>query len=228
MKQRQTRRRNLHRCLCSLLLLPSLATAAAAAKPEAGNPGNYCPAAKIQRIMAEELTASLDLILESQALSGDKNRLRKISTLQSAGTTLQLAASRGAAARITVLMDAILQAKPSEDYQQMLSWFPLLKTAMQALPGDDDAVNRANEAIAHAEAIMDGSETGSPLRRLRQARHFLACDDLDIPLQKAMTAQGTLLGQLQQRGPVASTAYADLLDSLRTTLMYVLVHSNGK
>lgn len=220
MKKRKFFSQNLYLFLCGLLFVPGLAAAA-----NESNTGNYCPSPSILRIVAEEVTASLDLALQSQALQGSNHRLHKISTLQSAGTILQLAASRGAAARITVLVDAILQEKASENYKQMLVWFPLLKTAIQVLP-EDATVAQANEAIARAEAIMGGSETGNPLQNLRQAQHLLACDGLDIPLQKAMTAQGALLGQLQKRSPVSSKAYTRLVDLLRAALTYVLDQSN--
>ena len=144
------------------------------------------------------------------------------STLTAAGTALHLAASRGAAARTILLIDTVMQAMAGTDYKQVLAWFPLLQSSLSTLP-DDPTVNAVSGAIGRAEDIIRDIENGDPLKLLREARHLLACDGLDIPLQEAVRAHAELLKQL---GPnIKATAYDKLLDSLRSTLDYAMENS---
>ena len=62
----------------------------------------------IQLVIAEELSASLDLVMHSRAALITNDRVKAINTLTSAGTTMKLAASRGAAARSMLLINAII------------------------------------------------------------------------------------------------------------------------
>jgi hypothetical protein len=57
---------------------------------------------------------------------------------------------------------------------------------------------------------------------LNQARHMLACDGLDIPIQEAMRALDALLVQPGQGNTGKISAYDALLDALRNALLYTL------
>jgi hypothetical protein len=172
--------------------------------------------------VAEELSASLELAMRSRAALINKDQATAISELLSTRTTLHLAASRGAAARTILLIDAIIQAKAGENYTQLLAWFPLLQTSLLTLP-DDATVNAASDSIGRAEEVMQGDEGGDAITPLKQARHMLACDSLDIPLQQAMQAQDALMKSF---GPgTKSSAYDTLRDALRSALVYTLGNS---
>ena len=220
-----TSKRLLWRCIPFLALSLSMPTVAATTAATSSKPGSYCPAPDILLVAAEELSASLDLTMRSRAALINKNQATAISGLTSAGTTLHLAASRGAAARTILLIDAIMQAKVGEDYAQVLAWFPLLQRSLQTIP-DDAAVSAAGDLIGSAEDIMQGDIDGDPMKPLREARHMLACDGLDIPLQEAMQAQDKLMKQLGQHKPVKNSAYDTLLDSLRSALGYTVENSD--
>jgi len=67
---------------------------------------------------------------------------------------------------------------------------------------------------------MQGDRNGNPEKLLKDARHMLACNDLDIPLHEAMQAQDNLMKKMSKN--TKSTAYDSLLDSLRRALVYAL------
>ncbi len=208
-------------CLPFLLLsinTPATAATDAGASPK---PGSYCPGTDVLLIVAEDISASLDLAMRSRAALINNDSSMAISELNSAGTTLRLAASRGAAARTILLIDAIIQAKAGENYAQMLTWFPLMHTSLLTL-SDDATESAADGMIGRAKAIMQGDKEGDPMEFLKQARHMLACDGLDIPLQAAIAAQGALMKQLSQGNPVKNNVYDGFLDALRNTLLYTL------
>ncbi|MCP5246182.1 MAG: hypothetical protein H6937_09615 [Burkholderiales bacterium] len=206
--------------LALLLNMPAHAANATTAvtSPKAGN---YCPGESILLIVAEELSASLNLAMRSKAALITNDQSTAASELASVGTTLQLAASRGAAARSVMLIDAIIKARTGEDYAQMLTWFPLVHTSLQMLL-EDAAGNAADDLISLAEDIMQGGRNGDPLVPLKEARHMLACDGLDIPLQNAIQAQSILLKQFSQGKSAKRDAYDTLLDSLRSALAYAM------
>jgi hypothetical protein len=187
-------------------------------------PGNYCQSPDTLLVVAEELSASLDLVMRSRAALSDNDQATAVNELASAGTTMHLAASRGAAARTIMLIDAIIQAKTGKDYAQMLTWFPVLHTSLLTLPGDA-TVSAADDLVSRAEDSMQRIEGGDPLKYLGEARHMLACDNLDIPLHAAIQAQGRLLKSLGQRIPPKTNAYDTLLESLRDALTYTLQRS---
>jgi hypothetical protein len=120
-----------------------------------------------------------------------------------------------------LLIDAVTEGKPAMDYTRMLTWFPLLYTSLQTLPNDENS-RSADTLIARAEDIIQRQGEEDPLRYLSEARHMLACDELDIPLQAAIKAQSSLLMRLGQRRPLKPSAYDSLLDSLRNALSYCL------
>jgi hypothetical protein len=204
-------------------LVLSIGTPAAAATDASNTPkpGSYCPTTEVLLIVAEELSASLDLAMHSRAALIDNDPVKAINELTLSRTALHLAASRGAAARTILLIDAIVQAKAGEDYAQMLAWFPLLRTSVQTL-SDDATQTATNDLIDRAEEIMKGGKEGDPVELLNQARHMLACDSLDIPLQAAMQAQDALLQKLGQDGLDKHPSYDVLLDALRSTLLSTL------
>jgi hypothetical protein len=185
-------------------------------------PGYYCPSTDILLVAAEELSASLDMVMRSRAALIDKGQVRAINELTSAGTMLHLAASRGAAARTILLIDVIIQARVGETYDQLLAWFPLLRTSLLTLP-NDATVSVANDYIGQAEAIMQGDKDGDPMVALNKARHVLACDGLDIPLQEATQAQADLIKNIGQN--TKGNTYDTLVDSLRSALTYALENS---
>lgn len=212
-----------HKCLL-LASIPflalSLSMSAIAATPAASpKPGQLCPGPNILLVAAEDLSASLDLAMRSRAALLHKDQATANSKLTSAGTALHLAASRGAAARTNLLIDAVIQSRVGEDYAQLLTWFPLLQTSLLTLP-DDASVSAAGDLIGNAENILRGVKDGDPEKPLKQARHMLACDGLDIPLQQAIAEQGKLMNQLGQNEK--NSSYDALLYSLRSALAYVL------
>lgn len=206
-------------CIPFLALSFSLPAAAAATSPK---PGNYCPGTDILLVVAEELSTSLNLSMRSRVALTNKDLAGAISKLAAAGTALDLAASRGAAARTIMLIDAIIQARAGEDNVQLLAWFPLLQKSLLTLP-NDATTSAAGDLIGRAEDIMQGDKDSDPLAPLREARHMLACDSLDIPLQEAMQAQDNLLKQLDQN--TKNNAYDTLRDALRRALAYTLGNS---
>lgn len=205
----------------SITLVLSLHQPAAAveAVTDQPKPGNYCPGANVMMITAEELSAGLDQTMRSRAalIGGDRTMAR--SELASVGTTLRLAASRGGAARTMLLVDAIVQSRSGEDYAQMLTWFPLLHRSLMTLPRDAPVV-AADDLIGHAEQIMQGDIGGNAFHSLSEARHMLACDGLDIPLQAALQAQNNLMKQFDRI--TKHSAYDSLIDALRSALEFVL------
>ncbi len=204
--------------LALMLCLPVHAATTASTAP---TPGSYCPGTEILLVVAEELSVSLDLAMRSKAATLENRPATAVSDLTAAGTTLRLASSRGAAARTVLLIDATLQAKTGADYTQMLSWFPLLQKSLQTLP-NDATESAAAAALTRAEDNMQNPKKGNPLTPLREARHLLACDSLDIPLQAAMQAQHDLIRQLGRNDKLKSGAYDRLIDSLRRALSYAL------
>jgi len=199
-----------------------MSAAAATTAGSSPKPGNYCPGRDIRLVVAEELSTSLELSMRSRAALINKDQVTAISELISARTTLHLAASRGAAARTMLLIDAIIQSWSGEDYAQLLAWFPLLQTSLLTLP-NDATVSAAEESIGRAEDIMQGDKDGDAMQSLKEARHMLACDGLDIPLQEAMQAQDELMKQLNQN--TKNIAYDNLRDALRNALAYTLSNS---
>ena len=208
--------------LCIPLLLLSFNVTAAVTPAASPKPGNYCPDEDILLVTAEELSTSLELSMRSRAALLNKDQATAVSEMIAARTTLQLAASRGAAARTNQLIDAIIQSWSSEDYTQLLAWFPLLKTSLLTLPYDA-TVRAAEESIGHAEDIMQGEKDGDAMKSLKEAKHMLACDGLDIPLQEAMQAQDELMKQLNQN--TKDIKFDTLRDALRNALLYILSHS---
>jgi hypothetical protein len=208
-------------CIPFLVLSFSSPAAAVTNTGTSPEPGSYCPNTDVLLVVAEELSASLDLTMHSRAAWKDKEPEAAIAELSSASTTIHLAASRGAAARTILVIDAIIQARTGDNYSQMLAWFPLLHASLLTLP-DDATESAAEDFIAGAEEIMQGDKTGDPVVFLNQARHMLACDGLDIPIHEAIHAMDTLLTQLGQGKQVNDNAYDVLLDSLRSALLYAL------
>jgi len=160
--------------------------------------------------------------MRSRSALNNKDQPTALSELIAAKTTLHLAASRGAAARTNLLIDAIIQAWSGENYTQLLAWFPLLQTSLLTLP-NDASVSAAEESISRAADIMQGDKDGDAMQALKEARHMLACDRLDIPLQEAMQAQETLMKQINQNAKDIS--YDTLRDALRNALAYTLSSS---
>ncbi|GBE08737.1 hypothetical protein BMS3Abin11_01862 [bacterium BMS3Abin11] len=79
------------------------------------------------------------------------------------------------AARTRWLIDATLTAKDSENYQQLLGWFPLLHLSLLTLP-DVAEVRSAGTELGLAEDILQGDGTGDALKHLCISAHYLGCD----------------------------------------------------
>ncbi len=206
--------------LISFLIL--LLSMPAGAAEDVVEPGSYCPDRNILLIVAEELSVSLDFAMRSRDDQINNQLVQAVYKLNSAGTLLHLAASRGAAARTILLIDAIIEAKDGEDYTKTLTLFPLLRASLSTL-SDDPTVRSTKDNIAVAQEIMQGDKSGDPINALKMARHTLACDGLDIPLQAAMQAQDDLIKMLSS--DTKASAYDDLIEALRNALRYTLENS---
>ena len=209
-----------------LILLVALSPLQVArATSTAPSPGDYCPAAGILLITAEDLSSSLDLVMRSRAAQARGDLPETVNTLTAAGAILQQAGSRGAGARTALLIDSIILAKPNENNEQLLTWFPMLHTALLALP-DDAAPRAADEAVGRAEEILQGDRKGDVLEQLKKTRHLLSCDGLNLPLQAARVEQSRLFFKLQKRSkPLTTKDYDKILESLRNSINFILEHS---
>lgn|GEM_PF-3501658 len=207
--------------LCIPFLMLSFLASAGTVNNAAPPAGGYCPGEDILHVTAEGLSASLNLAMKSRAALVAQDRATALNDLDELGTTLNLASSRGAAARTVLLIDAIIAAKSGEDYSRMLDWLPLLKTSLVVLP-DDPIVRASDDWITSAEAIMRGDENGNPLMALKQARHLLACDSLDIPLHKAIRSQTQLIKRFGGTKSPDVSDYDTLLNSLHDALNFAL------
>ena len=214
-------RQHLFRACIPIFSLLFSMSAVAAPTSTSPQPGNYCPGSDVLLVSAEELSATLEQVMQSRAALIDKDPETAVGELASSEATLRLAASRGAAARTILVIDAMLKARTGEDYVQLLTWFPLLQKSMSTLP-DDATVKSANNLINQSKDIMMGDKDGDPMVPLRSARHMLACDGLDIPLHEAMRARSDLMKELNQN--TKSSAYDPLRDALRSALVYTLTN----
>jgi len=183
-------------------------------------PGAYCPSQSTRLVIAGDLALGLDLTMKSRAALLHKDSASAISALASLKDTLFLAASHAAAARTNLIIDAIIQAKSAEGYARMLTtWFPLLHASLQTLPSDA-TVLAAADLINQAEDFMQGDMEGDPLDLLSQAHNMLSCDSLDLPLQKAIQAQSSLLKGFGKN--TKAKAYDRLINGLHGALSYTL------
>jgi len=188
------------------------------------SPGNYCPSTNILLIIAEDLSSSLAFVMQSRAAQSRGDQAVMLTMLNAAGVTLKQATSRGAGARTALLVNSVILSRVNESNDQLLTWFPLLHSALLTLP-DDDARNAADDAIGRAEEVLHDGQNGDPLEQLKKARHFLTCDGLDLPLQAAIKEQARLLSKIQQHKPIVTKDYDKVVDSLHTAIAYVLDHS---
>jgi hypothetical protein len=212
-------KRLLWACITFLSVSFSLSAIAVTASDNSPKPGNYCPSKDILLVTAEGLSASVQLAIGSRAAMINGEPVMAMSKLTSTGTSLHLAASRGAAARTVLLIDTVIQSKVGDDYAGMLTWFPLLQASLLTLP-PDETVTAASDLVGKASDLMQSDKGSDALESLKEARHMLTCDALDIPLQAAIQAQGSLLEQPGR--DTKSSAYDNLINSLRSALAYAL------
>lgn len=208
----------------SLFILLSILSPlqASNAAPSAPTPGKYCPAPSILLISAEDLSSSLDLAMRSRAALERKDRVETLNTLTAVGGILQQAASRGAGARTALLIDSIIFARSNEGNEHLLTWFPMLHTALLALP-DDATPRAADDAVSRAEEILQGERKGDILDELKKARHLLRCDGLNLPLQAAIVEQSRLFFKFQNHSkPLTTKDYEKILESLRSAINFIL------
>jgi hypothetical protein len=206
-------------CIPFLALSLSMPVAADTGASISPVPGSFCPGTNTLLITAEGLSASLKLTMSSRGALINNDPQKAIRELASAGTTLHLAASSGAAARTIQLIDATMQAKVDEGNHKALAWFPLLHASLLTLL-KDATVGAADNLVGQAESMLQGDIEGDPITPLMAARHMLACDGLDIPLQNAIKAQGKLMEQFGEK--TKKSDYDSLLNSLRSALAYSL------
>jgi hypothetical protein len=175
------------------LFVPGFARAAPdpATASSAVTRGQYCDVTAVRAVVLEELSLSFAMVAKADKAITENEFADVAMAVASASTALELASSRGAAARTTRLIDAVIDAKSSEDNKQMVDWFPLLHTAVFNLP-QSAYTQAADRAIAKSEDILDGDRDGDALDQLRTARHWLTCDRVDAPLEVAKQALGDL------------------------------------
>ncbi len=208
--------------LLSILSPLQITNAAPGVSASGPTPGKYCPAPGILLITAEDLSSSLDLAMRSRAALERKDRVETLNTLTAIGGILQQAAGRGASARTALLIDSIIFARPNEDNEHLLTWFPMLHTALLALP-DEPAPRAADEAVSRAEEILQGDRKGDVLDELKEARHLLRCDGLNLPLQAAIVEQSRLFFKFQDHSkPLTTKDYEKILESLRNAINFIL------
>lgn len=205
-----------------VVFLAVMPVAGQAANPV--KPGAYCPSPSILRIVAEDLSTSLELVMQSRAAQTQGDPIAMQALLNAAGTTLKQATSRGAGARTALLINSTILFRVNESNDQLLTWFPMLHSALLTLP-EDAASNATDDAIGRAEEILRVGGDGDPLALLKKASHFLTCDDLNLPLQAALKEQQHLLAKIRQQKPVVTKDYDKMLDNLRMAISYVLEHS---
>jgi len=206
-----------------LFILIMCFSAVSVAKPSTAQPapGEYCPGTNILRIVAEDLSTSLIFIMQSRAAQARNNQTEMMSQLSAAGVVLSQATSRGAGARTALLINSIMLSRVNESNDQLLTWFPMLHSALLTLP-ESEAESAAEDAVGQAEEILQDGLRGNAIDSLKKARHFLTCDDLNLPLQAAIKEQTRLLSRIQQHKPVVTKDYDKLINSLREALTYVL------
>ncbi len=217
------------RYLCSLLILLISSSPLQMVKADSSQPapGNYCPAADILLISAEDLSSSLELLMRSRAAQAKGDFAEMASTLTAAGATLQQAASRGAAARTALLIHSIILAKANDNYEQLLTWFPLLHNAILTLP-NGRAQSAAEDAVGRAKTLMQGEGTGDPLEELRKARHYITCDGLSLPLQIALDEHARLVSKTYLNHKLlVPKDYDKIIDSLRNAMTFIMENSKN-
>jgi len=217
------------RYLCSLLILLISSSPIQMVKADSSQSlsGNYCPAADILLITAEDLTSSLELLMRSRAAQARGALAEMANSLYAAEATLQQAASRGAGARTALLIHSIILAKVNDNYEQLLTWFPLLHSTILTLP-NDRAQSAAEDAIVRAKALMQGEGTGDPLEELRKAHHFLTCDGLYVPLQIALDEHARLVSKIYQNHRlVVAKDYDKIINSLRNAMTFIMENSKN-
>jgi len=212
-----------HPYILLILIICVFTIPVAKASSTQASPGKYCPSTSILLIVAEDLSSSLEFVMQSRAAQTRGDQTEMLTMLDAAGVTLKQATSRGAGARTALLISSTILSRVNESNDQLLAWFPLLHSALLTLPYDD-AKNAADDAIGRAEEILQDGQNGNPLDQLKKARHFLTCDGLNLPLQAAIKEQARLLSLIQQHKPVVTKDYDKVVDSLRTAISYVLDH----
>lgn len=181
-------------------------------------PGHYCTPLSVNEQILEQLTITLDQVAKAQqAIKNKGGGAATDIALGRAANALMLASTHGGAARTRRLIGAALTAKGSEDYQQLLGWFPLLNTALLTLP-DDPEVRSAGTELGLAEDILQGDSKGNALKHLHMAAHYLGCDELDIPLEQANNALTSLFVKIAQGHTAKPSAFDKVLTLLRTAM----------
>jgi len=211
-------------CVLLIMMMGISTVATAKTAIDRPSPGSYCPNTNILLIIAEDLSSSLNFVMQSRAAQTRGDQVEMLNMLDASGITLKQATSRGAGARTALLINSVILSRVKENNTQLLTWFPLLHSALLTLPYDA-ARNAADDAIGRAEEILQSEQNADPLDPLGKARHFLTCDSLDIPVQAAIKEQIQLLSKIRQHKPVATKDFDKFINSLRTALAYVLDNS---
>lgn len=211
---------------CTLFSVITRAAPDPASADNGTAPGNYCADAGVNAVMLEELSLGFAMVAKAdKAIAEDKLPVAELA-ITSASTALALGSSRGAAARTTKLIDALIDTKVSEDYKQMLGWYPLLHDAIFHLPANA-FTSAADAAISNSEQILRGQRDGNALDELRTAQHWLTCDRLDAPLQEARQALGRLNVALYNREIPKPSMFEEVYTPLRQAIEFLFKQRQG-
>ncbi len=204
-------------CYTLLFVLALLVPATYLHAEAVSKPGQYCSPLTTDSRVLEELSITLDQVARAQHAMESETGAATDVALGRAASALTLASAYNDAARTRQLINAALTAKDSENYQQLLGWFPLLHKALLSLP-DDPEVRAAGTQLGLAEDILQGDSKGDALKYLHTAAHYLGCDKLDIPLKQADEALTPLFVQVAQGHKAKSAAFDKVLVLLRAAL----------
>ena len=208
------------------LIVPTIAGAAPDPAPASKTvtPGEFCHETLVQAVVLEELSLSFSLVAKADKAIVDNNFSDAAVAVANATAALELASSRGASARTTKLIDAVLDAKASEDNKQLLDWYPMLHTAIFHIPGNA-YTKAADKAISRSEEILSGDREGDAINELRTARHWLTCDRLDIPLDDAGQALGDLSKALYQHQKPKPELFEAVYSPLRQAIQVMFAEA---
>ena len=100
-----------------------------------------------------------------------------------------------------------------------------IRLALKGLP-DDPARSAAARDIDSAEAIIQGQETGDVVKTLLQAKQYLMCDPLHIPLRQALSHLARLRRDIAAGTKPSDDDFSVEIDQLNRAMDYGLRHLN--
>ncbi len=212
-----------------MLALPSAPFAADNVKdtahPEVKS-GTYCPDEASTFLVLEELTVAIKSVSQARESLLVLSDVEAATTLLTrADAALALANGRGSGARVANLIDAALAAKRDGQPKATLTWMLPIRLALKGLP-DDPARSAAARDIDSAEAIIQGQETGDVVKTLLQAKQYLMCDPLHIPLRQALSHLARLRRDIAAGTKPSDDDFSVEIDQLNRAMDYGLRHLN--